>query len=314
LPVQSIETIAPDFENMYAIHTNFQIEQALTTDISVTAGFIHSGGRHIPVYRNINRINPTSTLSDGRPIYSNTINATTRLDPRFNNILLAESVGTSNYNALTLQLNKRFSKGYQFSVNYTLSKSEDDAPEQNLVATQIGNLVVQDPSNRERDFGPSLADQRHTFVMSFVGRPQFEFENKTLRYLINNNQFGIIATANSGERFNIVAATDINLDGFTGSDNPVGITRNSGVTPKQFNVDLRYSRFFNFTERFRLEVFGEFVNVFNINSVFQFNSLTVPTTNGAFVGTLPTLQERKTANQVTSLDSRQFQMGFKFNF
>ena len=314
LPVQSIETIAPDFENMYAIHTNFQIEQALTTDISVTAGFIHSSGRHIPLYRNINRINPLATLADGRPIYSNTINATTRLDPRFNNILLAESVGTSNYNALTLQLNKRFSKGYQFSVNYTLSKSEDDAPEQNLVATQIGNLVVQDPSNRERDFGPSLADQRHTFVMSFVGRPQFEFENKTLRYLVNNNQFGIIATANSGERFNIVAATDINLDGFTGSDNPVGIGRNSGVTPKQFNVDLRYSRFFNFTERFRLEVFGEFVNVFNINSVFQFNSLTVPTTNGVFTGTLPTLQDRKAANQVTSLDSRQFQMGFKFNF
>jgi len=314
LPVQSIETIAPDFENMYAIHTNFQIEQALTTDISVTAGFIHSGGRHIPLYRNINRINPTSTLSDGRPIYSNTINATTRLDPRFNNILLAESVGTSNYNALTLQLNKRFSKGYQFSVNYTLSKSEDDAPEQNLVATQIGNLVVQDPSNRERDFGPSLADQRHTFVMSFVGRPQFEFENKTLRYLVNNNQFGVIATANSGERFNIVAATDINLDGFTGSDNPVGIGRNSGVTPKQFNVDLRYSRFFDFTERFRLEVFGEFVNIFNVNSVFQFNSLTVPTTAGVFTGTLSTLQDRKAANQVTSLDSRQFQMGFKFNF
>jgi hypothetical protein len=315
LPVQSIETIAPDFENMYAIHTNFQIEQALTTDISVTAGFIHSGGRHIPLYRNINRINPTSTLADGRPIYSNTINATTRLDPRFNNILVAESVGTSNYNALTLQLNKRFSKGYQFSVNYTLSKSEDDAPEQNLVATQIGNLVVQDPSNRERDFGPSLADQRHTFVMSFVGRPQFEFENKTLRYIVNNNQLGIIATANSGERYNIVAATDINLDGFTGSDNPVGIGRNSGVTPKQFNVDLRYSRFFNFTERFRLEVFGEFVNVFNINSVFQFNSLTVPTTAaGVFTGTLPTLEDRKAANQVTSLDSRQFQLGFKFNF
>ena len=315
LPVQSIDTISPDFENMYAIHTNFQIEQALTTDISVTAGFIHSGGRHIPLYRNINRINPILTLADGRPIFSNTISATTRLDPRFNNIALAESVGTSNYNALTLQLNKRFSKGYQFSVNYTLSKSEDDAPEQNLVATQVGNLVTQDPTNRQRDFGPSLADQRHTFIMSFVGRPQFNFENKALRYLVNNNQFGIIANANSGERYNIVAATDINLDGFTGSDNPVGIGRNSGVTPKQVNVDLRYSRFFNFTERFRLEVFGEFVNIFNINSIFQLNSLTVTTdAQGNVTGVIPTAENRLAANQVTSLDSRQFQMGFKFNF
>ncbi len=315
LPVQSIETIAPDFQNMYATHANVQIEQALMADLSLTAGYIHSSGRHIPLYRNINRINPTGTLADGRPIYSNTVNATTRLDPRFNNILLAESVGNSTYNAFTLQLNKRFSKGYQFSVNYTLSKGEDDAPEQNLVATQVGNLVVQDPSNRKRDFGPSLADQRHTFVMSFVGRPQFNFENKALKYLVNNNQFGVIATANSGERFNVIAATDINLDGFTGSDNPVGIGRNSGVTPKQLNVDLRYSRFFNFTERFKLEAFGEFLNLFNINSIYQLNSLTVTTdAAGNPTGPIPTPALRKASNQVTSLDSRQFQIGFKFIF
>lgn len=313
VPVQSIETIAPDFENMYAMHYNAQIEQALTENLSVTAGFIHSNGRHIPIYRNINRINPIGMLADGRPIFSDTINASTRLDPRFNNILMAESVGNSTYNALTLQLNKRFSKGYQFSANYTLSKSTDDAPEQNLVATQSGSLVVQDPTNRERDFGPSLADQRHTFVMSFVGRPQFNFENKTLRYLVNNNQFGIIATANSGERFNMVAATDINHDGFSGSDNPVGITRNSGKTPKQFNVDMRYSRFFNFGERYKVEAFGEFLNLFNINSVYQINSLTVTTDAAGNVAANQVLPTPKT-RAVSSLDSRQFQIGFKFIF
>lgn len=311
LPVQSIETVSPDFKTLYAIHTNAQIEQALTEDISATVGFIHSSGRHIPVYRNINRINPVTSLADGRPVFSNTVSAATRLDPRFNNILIAESVGNSNYNALTLQLTKRFSQGYQFSANYTLSKSEDDAPEQNVVATQVGNLVSQDPTNRRRDFGPSLADQRHTFVMSFVGRPVFDLNNKVLNYILNKNQFGIIATANSGERFNIISTTDINLDGFTGSDNPVGIGRNSGTTPKQFNVDFRYSRFINFTERFRVEAFAEAVNIFNINSVFQINSLTVTTdAAGNLTGALPTAQTRA----VTSLDSRQFQLGFKFSF
>jgi hypothetical protein len=147
--------------------------------------------------------------------------------------------------------------------------------------------------------------------MSFVGRPQFNFSNKALRYLVNNNQLGIIAIANSGERFNIVAATDINLDGFTGSDNPVGIIRNSGKTPKQVNVDLRYSRFFNFSERYKFEVFGEFLNFFNINSIFQINSLTVTTDAlGNATQALPTTSTRP----VTSLDSRQFQIGFKFIF
>lgn len=311
LPTQSIETLATDFQNMYAMHANAQVEQALTEDLSLTVGFIHSSGRHIPLYRNINRINPIGSLADGRPVFSETVSSAFRMDPRFNNILLAESVGNSNYNAFTLQLNKRFSRGYQFSANYTLSKAEDDAPEQNLVATQSGGLVVQDPTDRSRDFGPSLADQRHTFVLSFVGRPDFHFDNKALNYILNNNQFGIITTANSGERYNIVASTDINHDGFTGSDNPVGVTRNSGVTPKQFNIDLRYSRFIPITERFKAEVFGEFLNFFNIDSVYQINSLTVTTDIlGNPTQDLPTFRNRA----VTSLDSRQFQIGFKFIF
>ncbi len=311
-PLQDITSLSTDFENMYAIHFNTQVEQVIANDLSVTVGFIHSGGRHIPVYRSINRIATANSLADGRRIFNTGAAAVgTRVDPRFNNILLLESGASSNYNALTFQLQKRFAQGYQFSANYTLSKSEDDAPEQNLVATQVGNLVVQDPNNRRRDFGPSLADQRHTFVMSFVGRPNFNFASKGLNYLLNNNQLGIIATANSGERFNIVASTDINGDGFTGSDNPVGIGRNSGTTPRQFNVDLRYSRMFPFSERFKLEFFAEAVNIFNINSVFQINTLTVTTdAAGNATQALPTVLNRP----VTSLDSRQAQLGFKFTF
>lgn len=314
--IQDITTLAPDFENMYAIHFNGQLEQVLAENLSLTVGFIHSGGRHIPIYRSINRIRTGATLADGRPIFSNAAVAPgTRVDPRFNNILMIEAGGNSNYNAMTLQLNKRFAEGYQFSANYTLSQSEDDAPERNLVATQAGALAMQDPTNRRRDFGPSLADQRHTFVMSFVGRPNFNFESKTLRALLNNNQLGIIATANSGERYNIVTSTDINFDGVTGSDNPVGVGRNSGKTPKQFNVDLRYSRYFNFTERYKFEFFAEAVNIFNINSVFQLNNLTVTAdAQGNATQPLPSFATNKAANTVTSLDSRAAQLGFKFIF
>ena len=122
--------------------------------------------------------------------------------------------------------------------------------------------------------------------MSLVARPKFNIQNKALRYLFNNNQVGIIATANSGETFNIVSTSDINGDGATISDRPIGIKRNSGKTPPQFNVDLRYSRFFNFTERYSLEVFGEFQNLFNINSIVQFNNVTVTTnpTTGELIG------------------------------
>ena len=331
LPPQGIDTVSPDFKTLYAMHTNFQIEQSLTDDISFTGGFIHSAGRHIPVYRNINRVAVVRNLADGRPVFDTT--AATRLDPRFGNILIAESVGNSNYNAATFQLNKRLSQGYQFSVNYTLSKATDDAPEQNLVAAST--LTLSDPTNRRLDFGPSLADQRHTFVMSFVGRPQFNFENKTMRAIFNNNQIGVIATANSGERFNITSNVDLNQDGVTGSDRPVGVGRNSGKTPKQVNVDLRYSRFFSFNERFKMEAFVEATNIFNIRSIFQYNSSIIPVyatgvipanqingtdSNGNLISGLPDFKndfERFTTGTTigaTSLDSRNFQIGFKFIF
>ncbi len=324
LPPQDIDTIAPDFETMYAIHSNIQLEQAITENLSFAIGFIHSGGRHIPIYRNINCLPTGGTLADGRPFLGmRTINPTTgavtilpctnRIFPQFQNIQMVESVGVSQYDALTLQLAKRFSRGLQFSANYTLSKATDDAPEQNTTTGNIQGLVLLDPTNRRLDKGNSFADQRHTFVMSLVACPQFNFANKPLRYLFNHNQISIIATANSGETFNIISGLDLNRDGILTSDRPVGIKRNSGKTPPQYNVDLRYSRFFNFTDRYNLEVFGEFQNLFNINSIVGFTNVRVATspTTGEVVGGLPDFRAR---NQSTSQESRQFQLGFKFIF
>ena len=188
------------------------------------------------------------------------------------------------------------------------------------MATNANQSVpLSDPYNRAFDRGPSLADQRHTLAISFVGRPQFDFENKALNYIVNNNQIGAIATANSGETFNILTNIDLNGDGVL-ADRPVGIGRNAGRTPKQFNVDLRYSRFVPIKERFRIEAFAEAVNVFNVNSVFQFNNTTLTGNNvntslvdpltGELRGALPDFR----ALGATSLDSRQLQLGFKFIF
>ncbi len=62
-----------------------------------------------------------------------------------------------------------------------------------------------------------------------------------------------------------------------------------------------------------MEVFGEFQNLFNINSIVGFNNVRVTTnsTTGELIGELPDFQAR---NQSTSQESRQFQLGFKFLF
>jgi hypothetical protein len=307
-PRQSITGVAPDFVNLAVFHTNVQVEQALSNNFSLTIGAIHSRGNHLPVYRNINPINPIATLADGRPKFDTAINANTRLYPNFNNVLLVESVGNSNYDAGTFQLAKRFANGYQFSANYTWSHAIDDAPEQNLVA--VTELVQSDPTNRRRDRGNSVADQRHTFVLSFVGRPAFSLSNGFLNRLINDNLIGIIATANDGETFNITSNLDLNADGVTGSDRPLFIGRNTGRTPNQVNVDFRFTRYLTFSERFNAEIIAEFVNVFNRRSIFQINSVVTTSADGSLTAPLPDFSLRNP----TALDARQFQLGFKFNF
>ncbi len=312
LPPQDILTVSPDFENMYAIHSHIQLERALTDDLALAVGYVHSGGRHIPVHRSINTANPIRFLADGRPVFG-----PERLDPRFNIIQIAESVAVSQYDALTAQLAKRLSRGIQFAANYTLSRAVDDAPEQNVTYMDgtIALRALSDPTNRSLDKGYSYGDQRHTFVMSLVANPKFDIRNNAFRFLLNHNQFGIITTANSGERFSVRTAgnLDLNNDGLFVPDRPVGIKRNSGKTPPQFNLDLRYSRFFNFGERYKLEAILEVQNLFNVKSIIAYNNVTVNTdpVTGEMIGPMPDFKAR---NQSIALESREAQLGLKFHF
>lgn len=316
---QDAQFVSPDFDNMYAMHFQTQIEQAISNDLSITAGYIHSEGRHLPTYRQINFLPTGGTLADGRPIFS----SANRVNPSFNTILAIESGGNSRYDALTLQLNKRFSQGYQFSFNYTLSRARDNAPERNLQGVTAASLS--DPTNRNFDWAYGVADQRHTFSGSFVARPTFEVENKFARYLLNNNQFGFTAFAGSGETFPILTNADLNGDGIN-NDIAVGFERNAGRAPGFFNVDFRYSRVIPITERFRIELVAEATNIFNINSTITYgNGTTITRTNvnsptspfffnattGVFTGSLTDLYNSFTP---TAQESRQGQLGVKFIF
>ncbi|MDQ3321063.1 MAG: TonB-dependent receptor [Acidobacteriota bacterium] len=309
---QNADLISPDFENMYAMHFQTQLEQGLTNDLSFTVGYIHSQGRHLPVYRQINRLPFTLTLADGRPVYGTTV-----INPNFNNITEVDSGGNSNYNALTVQLNKRFSQGYQFSLNYTLSRVRDNAPERNLQG--VTAATQSDPSNRDFDWAYGVADQRHTFSGSIVARPSFNVENRTSRYILNNNQFGFFILGGSGETFPIITNVDLNRDG-SGNDIPVGLERNAGRAPGFFNVDARYSRVIPITERFRIELIAEATNIFNINSTVSYGNTTLTNTSTAALfspttGVLlvPTSDLYQRFSRIAQ-ESRQGQFGIKFIF
>lgn len=308
----TIFAMGPDFVSAHTWQSNIAYERAIGNNYSASISAMYSRGWDLPVINEANHINPVSTLADGRGVYSTAVNANTRRDPRFNRVRLVESVGESWYKAMTLQFGKRWNGSLQFDMNYTLAKGEDTAPLGGGTLSVQGDAVRSDPANLSRDRGPSLLDIRHTFNASVVAQSNFNIANRVLNQIVNNNQISLLVQINSGIPVSIAGNTDLNKDGNNG-DRPLGVTRNSLSLPTRKNIDMRYSRFFNFYKNYRLEVQAEFKNVLNIEQVSGVQTTyAVNPTTGAPTVTLPTSSSQLVPSN--GYEQRKFQLGFKLYF
>jgi hypothetical protein len=307
--------VDPDFEVARMWQSNLQVERGLGETYSAAVGFSYTRGYNLPVVSNINLINPIGSLPDGRPIYNTAISAATRVDPRFNAIFSTQALGESNYKALTLQLARRFLRGIQWDLAYTLGKSEDNAPITSTLSVQGDTGGRSDPASLDRDIGPNILDQRHTFVGSIVAEPQFGVDG-VAGAILNNNQFGIALQFASGIPVNLRSNRELNNDAI-GSDRPVNVGRNSYQLPARRNVDVRYSRLFPVAGTTKLEFLAEVKNLFNTE---QWSGATsVVTTdalgNPAVPLPVPGVVERGSIFTPSGgYEQRQLQLGFRVTF
>lgn len=302
-------TVDPDFKIARSWQNNVQFERGIGDHYSVAIGASLVKGYNLPVVTNINVINPTGTLGDGRPIFSTAINAATRRDPRYNVINSVQSPGESTYKNMTLQLTRRQYKGIGFDFAYTLGKSEDNAPITGALSVS-GDAGRSDVSDLDRDLGPNILDQRHTFVGSIVATPQFE-RGGAAGAILNNNVFGVAIQLASGIPVNLRSNLELNNDG-TASDRPLGVARNSLNLPARKNVDFRYSRKFRIQGNMAAEVIAELKNVFNTKQVSSVTATVATNAQGVPTAVLPTSGSQLVPTG--GYEQRQFQLGFKFVF
>jgi hypothetical protein len=302
-------TVDPDFKVARSWQNNVQFERGIGDHYSVAVGASLVKGDNLPVVTNINLINPIGTLADGRPIFSTAINATTRVDPRYNVINSVRSPGESTYKNMTLQLTRRQYKGIGFDLAYTLGKSEDNAPITGQLSVQ-GDAGRVDPTDLDRDFGPNILDQRHTFVGSIVATPQFE-RGGVAGAILNNNVFGVAIQLASGIPVNLRSNLELNNDG-TASDRPLNVPRNSLNLPARKNLDFRYSRKFRIQGNMAAEVIAELKNAFNTEQVSSVNATVTTNAQGVPAAALPTSGSQLTPTG--GYEQRQFQLGFKCVF
>jgi Carboxypeptidase regulatory-like domain/TonB dependent receptor len=303
-------TVDPAFAVAHTWQANAQVEREFANDFTASVSVMYARGTDLPVVTDTNLINPIGTLADGRPIYNTVVNASTRLDPRFNHINTVQSVGTSTFKAVTVQASKRLKQGLTFNVQYSLGKGLDTAPmlTQITVQSEAGRT---DPSNIDRDLGPNPLDMRHNFNGSVLYASRSHASNPIVRGLLSGNQIGAIIGVNSGLPMNIAGTRDLNGDGIV-NDRPLGIARNSLYMPVQKNLDVRYTRAIPLRGSVRAEVIAELKNAFNFEQLSGITTTTVVDALGNPTTPIPT--EPYQFVNPSGAEQRKFQLGFKVRF
>jgi len=302
LPPQDVFAVSQDFATLYSINGNVSVSRDLGASAGVTATYLYTRGNRLPVWSNTN-LNPAGTyLADGRPIF-----AGARANPAFNNINVAQSVGTSTYNGLSLTFSKRFSHGFDAFAAWTWSHSIDDAPEQNNIDS--ASAFLSDISNRRRDRGNSLTDRRHAFNGNVVWSPLVNTSSSPLNYLGSNNRIAVIFNGQSGENFNLGSNMILNGDNSTGTafQRPLFVGRNTLLAPPTYELNLRYSRIFPVGEHLKPEFFFESTNILNHTNVTGLNATATVNAQGAIVAPA-------SRAWTSALDQRLIQFGLKLSY
>ena len=162
--------VDPNMKTPTVISYSLKIEQEITANTSISAGYVGSHGSHelISVDANI----PTQVICPASPcpgtLPSGTIFNTSaaRQNPSLANTYSWFSEGDSMYNAMTVDVRHRFSQGLTFRGAYTWSKALDDGDSLNATAAANAPALVQNPLNIRGDWGPATYDVRNAGVMN----------------------------------------------------------------------------------------------------------------------------------------------------
>ncbi|WP_321476191.1 carboxypeptidase regulatory-like domain-containing protein [uncultured Paludibaculum sp.] len=295
LPVLAI-TYEPDghYNTPTIYNYNLALERQFARNWLVRAAYVGSHTSHLAVHIELNPAVYTagSKLStDQRRLFQN-----------YQFITLSSQSANSSYNSMQLGLDKRFSQSFTLTANYTWSKSLDNAP-QNWNATGPGDGGSYSypwyfPNANGLDRGLSDFDHAQRLVISSVWQlPHFRSMNALARGVLGDWQLSGVMQAQSGGPLTILAGKDQSQTGLTrdravinGAGLGTGACKNTApcvdyLNPNSFalpdvgtfgnvgkgsfrgpgllNFDVGFFKNFPIKDRFKVQLRGEFFNLFN---------------------------------------------------
>jgi hypothetical protein len=273
-----------NLRDAYVQQWNLSIQKLLTSDILWEVAYRGSKSTRLQTNLNYNEIFPNP------PQPPNFLQIFPY--PNLAGVSILESRGAANYHALTTRLEKRYSKGLTFLMNYTFSKTLTDVDSSTVgVAIGAGSFGPNTIRNLRDNKGPAVFDRPHQLNLSAVYEPPiFLTGPRIVRLLLGGWQIAPIWTAYTGAyltpgNFNVQhtgARPDVlrnpnlprgerTIDRWFDTEaiqnatpgrfgnSGKGIIQGSGVNA----WDVNLAKNFHFTERHRLQFRAELFNVFN---------------------------------------------------
>jgi hypothetical protein len=318
----------PNFQAPLIHEADVTIERDLGWNTVLSISYLGSFGRDLPDFVDTN-IDPTKAstityaVNGGGPLTSATYTTTLfngpRPNPTYGSMTKIFSGVTSNYNALAVQVNRRFNRHLQFNANYTFSHALDLGQNESTFS-DTNDLL--DFTNIKKEYGNSNFNVPHRFVFSAIAESPWKVKGWA-NYLVSGWQIAPIYQVQTGLPYSLTTAGNAPgglSSGINGSNGRKGIDvigRNTFVLPRTQVVDLRISKKFHISESMNLEILGEGFNLFNRTNVTGVSTL------GYIVGgttTAPTLTFNapfgtpSSANSNFAYSSRQVEIGVRFHF
>ncbi|WP_158941738.1 carboxypeptidase-like regulatory domain-containing protein [Granulicella sp. S190] len=162
----SPSNIQTDISTPAVVSYTFSIEQQLDQATSLTIGYVGSHGYHQILSEDQNEpasivCSPASGCPLGASIGTIYYPTIVKANPLVANTTSWTSGGSSNYNALEVDLRRNLSHGLQLRANYTFAKNLDDGSAWNTSVSANTPAFVSYPANPSLDYGPAATDIRH---------------------------------------------------------------------------------------------------------------------------------------------------------
>lgn len=273
--------VKPDNQVSMVHQFNVQYQRQLTNDTAISVGYVGTRGRNLVLYYNLNgRIVETGT-NVACPRGGNTSPCYPTLAG--NAVRVRDDIGKSQYDSLQIQLERRFTKGWQYRVAYTLSKTKDNG-EGAFDAVADTNINFIEPFTTSRIDFPNVFSAESVYDVPFGRNKQFGSDiPKVLNAILGGWQLNTIFRAQSGLAFDVRrngVRVDLIGDPYTGNrlkapylnysafrDAPAGrfgnLERNSLRSPSTYQLNLGMSKNFGIYENIKLQFRTEFFNILN---------------------------------------------------